>query len=203
MGVWDFSGAAAGTFLPEYIKSALGIAIYGMFLAIIIPPSKRSRPVLGVVLLASAMSCLFRFTPLLREISSGFVIIICALVGSRTGGCTETCRGGDGMIEEIGKYAMYIAVMAGVTYFIRMLPLTVFRKKIENRYIKSFLYYVPYAVLGAMTFPDVFSSTAFTLSAVVGVAVAILLAYFEKGLLTVALSACAAVFYTERIIMLF
>ena len=54
-----------------------------------------------------------------------------------------------------------------------------------------------------MTFPDVFSSTAFTLSAVVGVAVAILLAYFEKGLLTVALSACAAVFITERIIMLF
>ena len=107
------------------------------------------------------------------------------------------------MIEEIGKYAMYIAVMAGVTYFIRMLPLTVFRKKIENRYIKSFLYYVPYAVLGAVTFPDVFSSTAFTLSAVVGVAVAILLAYFEKGLLTVALSACAAVFITERIIMLF
>ena len=54
---------------------------------------------------------------------------------------------------------IYIAVMALVTYLIRMLPLVIFRKKIENRFIRSFLYYIPYAVLAAMTFPAVFSST--------------------------------------------
>ena len=87
---------------------------------------------------------------------------------------------------------IYIAVMALVTYLIRMLPLVIFRKKIENRFIRSFLYYIPYAVLAAMTFPAVFSST--------GLIVALLLAFFEKGLLTVALSSCVAVFVIEFLI---
>lgn len=89
--------------------------------------------------------------------------------------------------------------MAGVTYLIRMLPMVIFRKKIENKFIKSFLYYIPYAVLAAMTFPAVFSSTGGIWSAVVGVCVALLLAFFEKGLITVAVCACAAVFLTEWI----
>ena len=59
----------------------------------------------------------------------------------------------------------YIAVMAGVTYLIRMLPLTVFQKKIKNRFIRSFLYYIPYAVLGAMTFPAILYSTGSVYSA--------------------------------------
>lgn len=92
---------------------------------------------------------------------------------------------------------LYMAVMAGVTYLVRMLPLVVFRKKIKNKFIKSFLYYIPYAVLAAMTFPAVFSSTGSIWSAVAGLIVALLLALFEKGLVTVALSSCASVFIIE------
>lgn len=95
---------------------------------------------------------------------------------------------------------IYIAVMALVTYLIRMLPLVIFRKKIENRFIRSFLYYIPYAVLAAMTFPAFFSSTGSVWSAVAGLIVALLLAFFEKGLLTVALSSCVAVFVIEFLI---
>ena len=92
---------------------------------------------------------------------------------------------------------IYIAVMALVTYLIRIV---FFRKKIENRFIRSFLYYIPYAVLAAMTFPAVFSSTGSVWSAVAGLIVALLLAFFEKGLLTVALSSCVAVFVIEFLI---
>lgn len=94
---------------------------------------------------------------------------------------------------------LYILVMAGVTYLIRMLPLVLAKKEITNTYIKSFLYYVPYACLAAMTFPAILSSTSFTISALVGFAVAIIAAYKEKSLLTVALLACFAVFIVERI----
>ena len=72
-------GAAAGTFLPAIVRSALGIAIYGMFLAIVIPPAKRSKPILTAVILSALLSCLFRFLPLLQNVSKGFVIIICAV----------------------------------------------------------------------------------------------------------------------------
>ena len=94
---------------------------------------------------------------------------------------------------------LYILVMAGVTYLIRMLPLVLAKKEIKKVYIKSFLYYVPYACLAAMTFPAILSSTSFTISALVGFAVAIIAAYKEKSLLTVALLACFAVFIVERI----
>ena len=96
-----------------------------------------------------------------------------------------------------------LAVMAGVTYLVRMVPLVIFRKKIENTFIRSFLYYIPYAVLAAMTFPAVFSSTGGIWSALVGLLVALLLAFFEKGLVTVALCACAAGFLAEWIPTLF
>ena len=85
-----------------------------------------------------------------------------------------------------------IAVMAGVTYVIRAIPMVVFRKKITNRWVRSFLYYVPYTVLAAMTFPAVFSSTPSQLSATAGCIAAVLLAYCKRGLLTVALGAAAA-----------
>ena len=75
-----FLGAAAGNILPEAIKAALGIAIYGMFLAIIIPPSKKSRPVLGVVVASMAVSTVFAVTPVLKQVSSGFMIIITTLL---------------------------------------------------------------------------------------------------------------------------
>ena len=85
---WSFGtflGAAASSLLPPIVQSALGIAIYGMFLAIIIPPAKHNRPVLKVVLFAVVLSCIFRFVPGLQTISSGFVIIICAVLAAGFG----------------------------------------------------------------------------------------------------------------------
>ena len=98
---------------------------------------------------------------------------------------------------------IYILVMAGVTYLIRMLPLALSKKEITNPYIKSFLYYVPYACLAAMTFPAILTSTASIISGAVGFAAALFMAYREKSLLTVALTACAAVFVAERILEFF
>ncbi len=91
---------------------------------------------------------------------------------------------------------IYIAVMAGVTYLIRMIPFTVFRKKIRNKYIRRFLYYIPYAVLSAMTIPAIFYSTGDVVTAVVGTIAALVLAYFNLPLIVVALSASAAALIT-------
>lgn len=92
-----------------------------------------------------------------------------------------------------------IAVMALVTYFVRMLPMVIFRKKITNVRVRSFLYYVPYVVLAAMTFPAIFSSTGTTPSAAAGCAAAVVLAYFKRGLLTVAVGAALAVFLVQML----
>ena len=98
------------------------------------------------------------------------------------------------------RLLLYIAVMAGVTYLVRMVPLMVFRKKIKSQYIQSFLYYVPYAVLGAMTVPAVFYATGNTVSAAVGLAAAFILAFFGRSLIVVALSASGAAFIAELMI---
>lgn len=100
------------------------------------------------------------------------------------------------------KVYLYIFIMALVTYLVRMLPLVLFRKKIESRFIKSFLYYVPYAVLGAMTLPDILSSTGSIYSALLGLGAAVILAFREKGLLTVALCSCGVVFVAECVLRL-
>ena len=94
---------------------------------------------------------------------------------------------------------LYVLVMAVVTYLIRMLPLTLIKGKIENQFIKSFLYYVPYACLMAMTFPTVLFATDYIIAAVLGVAVAILLALKGKGLVTVAVAASVTVFVASLI----
>ncbi len=96
----------------------------------------------------------------------------------------------------------YLAVTAGVTYLIRMLPMTLFRKEIRSRFIRSFLAYIPYAVLGAMTFPDVIHSTGDIRTAACGTAVAVLLAWRGRSLLTVALAACCAVALAQGFILL-
>lgn len=72
-------GAAAGSLLPELILNALGVAIYGMFIAIIIPPAKKSRAVRAAVILAALLACIMRYTPCLRNISGGFAVILCAV----------------------------------------------------------------------------------------------------------------------------
>ena len=90
--------------------------------------------------------------------------------------------------------AIYIVVMAGVTYLIRMIPFTFFRREIKSRFFKSFLYYIPYAVLSAMTVPAIFYTTHNIWTAVLGTAVAVVLACFEMPLIVVALAASAAAF---------
>ena len=95
-----------------------------------------------------------------------------------------------------------VAVMAIVTYIPRMLPLTFMRRKIQNRFIRSFLYYVPYAVLGAMTFPDVLYATGSLWTALAGLIVAVLMAWRGRSLLTVAVGACLAVAAAQGVMML-
>ncbi|SDA20847.1 Branched-chain amino acid transport protein (AzlD) [Ruminococcus sp. YE71] len=92
--------------------------------------------------------------------------------------------------------AIYILVMAGVTYLIRMLPFTFFTKKIESRFLRSFLYYVPYAVLSAMTFPAIFYATGNTVSSAVGTAAALILAFLDLPLIAVAVAASGTAFVT-------
>ena len=75
-------GAVCGQILPAFVMSALGIAVYGMFLAIIIPPAKKSRPVLYAVLGAMAISCLLTYVPVINQISSGFAIIIATVIAA-------------------------------------------------------------------------------------------------------------------------
>ena len=95
----------------------------------------------------------------------------------------------------------YLIVMAGVTYLIRMLPMTVFRREIRSVFVKSFLHYVPYAVLGAMTFPDVLYATGSLWTALAGLVVAVLMAWRGRSLLTVAVGACLAVAAAQGVMM--
>ena len=100
----------------------------------------------------------------------------------------------DGMPEGLSlpRLVLYMVLMAGVTYLIRMIPFTVFRREIKSRFIRSFLSYVPYAVLGAMTFPGILYATSSIPSAIAGTVVGMILAFCDKSLLTVALGASGA-----------
>ena len=91
---------------------------------------------------------------------------------------------------------IYILVMAVVTYLIRMLPFTLIRGRVKSRFLRSLLYYIPYAVLAAMTFPSIFYATGDTLTAVTGTVVALILAYFRMPLIVVALAAAGTSFLT-------
>ena len=86
-----------------------------------------------------------------------------------------------------------VAIMASITYVLRVLPVTLIRKKVKSPYINAFLNYVPFAILGALTVPDVFYSTQETISAVLGTIVALIAAYMGRGLLTVTISAILTV----------
>ena len=105
------------------------------------------------------------------------------------------------MVSE--KFIIYLVIMAGVTYLVRLLPMLLVRKKITNRFIYSFLHYVPYAVLTAMTFPAVFYATGSLISATVGVVVALLVILLGRGMILTSLLSCVSVLVTEVILMLF
>ena len=95
-----------------------------------------------------------------------------------------------------------IAVMAAVTYVVRALPLTLFRHKLKSVFVRSFLAYIPYAVLGAMTLPAILFSTDSVAGAAAGLVTAAVLSYMERSLLTVALAACGTVFVVEQLLHL-
>ncbi len=101
---------------------------------------------------------------------------------------------------EMSRVLMSIAIMAIVTYIVRVVPLTLFRKQIKSRYIRSFLDYTPFAVLGVMTFPDVFTSTGSVYSAVAGTIVALVLGYMRKGIVTVSCAAIVVVYFVEMLL---
>ena len=100
------------------------------------------------------------------------------------------------------NYVIYLFVMAGITYLIRMVPLVLVKKKIKNKYILSFLYYIPYAVLSVMTFPAIFYSTSSVLSAAVGTIIALTIAFMNKSMVIVAAFSSLGVFVTELILRL-
>lgn len=96
------------------------------------------------------------------------------------------------------SFYLYVLVMAGVTYLIRVIPLVLINREIKNRFIKSFLYYVPYAALASMTFPAILFSTTEVIAAAAGLIVAFIMAFKEKSLLFVAAFACLTVFIVEQ-----
>ena len=98
---------------------------------------------------------------------------------------------------------VYIFTMALTTYLIRVLPLTIFRKPIKSVFLRSFLHYVPYACLSAMTFPAILTSTATIISGAAALVVAVVLAYRGKSLIVVAVSSSAAVLITECLLPFF
>ena len=101
---------------------------------------------------------------------------------------------------DISGFWIYLILISVSTYLIRTVPFAMMRKKIENRFIRSFLYYIPYTVLSAMTFPAVLYATGNIYAASVGVMVAIVLAFFNKGLTLVAVSSCITVFLVDQFI---
>ncbi len=92
---------------------------------------------------------------------------------------------------------IYMLIMAGVTYIIRVLPLTLIRKEIKSTFIRSFLYYVPYVTLSVMTFPAIIEATENPIAAAIAFVTAILLAWFGRSLFQVSVIACIVVFITE------
>ncbi|MBP5466697.1 MAG: AzlD domain-containing protein [Clostridia bacterium] len=103
-------------------------------------------------------------------------------------------------MSELARMFILLFAMTGITYLIRMLPLVFFGKKITSRYLKSLLFYSPYAVLSGMTFPFILYSTGNYFTALTGTVIALIAAAFKLSLITVAVLACVAVFITLLIL---
>ena len=97
------------------------------------------------------------------------------------------------------KFLVYLFVMAGVTYLVRAIPIALIKEKIKNRFVLSFLHYIPYTVLSAMTVPAIFYATDSPVSAAVGFVVALVAAFFNRSLVQVAALSCLGVLATEII----
>ena len=93
-----------------------------------------------------------------------------------------------------------VIIMALITYIIRVVPITILKKEVQSNFIKSFLYYVPYAVLAALTFPSIFWATEDTMTAAIGTITAVVLALCNQGLVVVAVGAILAVYLSGMIL---
>ena len=102
-------------------------------------------------------------------------------------------------MNEIVKFFLYLFVMAGVTYLVRAIPIALIKEKIKNRFVLSFLHYIPYTVLSAMTVPAIFYATDSPITAAIGFIVALIAAFFERSLVQVAALSCLGVLITELI----
>lgn len=98
-----------------------------------------------------------------------------------------------------GKFLVYLLAMAGVTYLVRMIPMVLIKEKIKNRFILSFLHYIPYTVLSVMTVPACFYATGNPFSAIIGFGVAVVAAFFERSLIQVAVLSCIGVLGAELV----
>ena len=98
------------------------------------------------------------------------------------------------------KFIPYLLIMAGVTYLVRMIPLVTIKEKIKNKFILSFLHYIPYTVLSVMTVPTIFYATGNHITAIIGFIIAIIAAFFERSLVQVAALSCLGVLVTEIVI---
>ena len=187
-------GGAATSVMPEALSSALGIALYGSDhsagqggeeCAVYSDTGGSGQP--GFHVSPGTFRTWERMVDHYHHSS-----------GERCGGLAVSKKRGRGGKDRMstGYLLTGIAVMAAITYLVRVLPMAIFRKRIRSRFVQSFLYYVPYAVLSAMTFPAIFGSTGSKLGAAAGCAAALVLAYFRKGLLMVAVG--AAVFWCRR-----
>ena len=177
-------GIMAGNLLPLRVVSALSVALYGMFLAIIIPPARQNRVVAALVLLSFA-------APFPRA-RAPFCSPCCFRPGPPCCSPFQSRRK-----KPMPSNYLYIAVMALVSYTIRILPLTLIRKPIRNRFIQSFLYYVPYATLAVMTFPAIIHATQTPISGAAALAAGIAAAWMGAGLFPVSVICCALVLLIE------
>ena len=103
-------------------------------------------------------------------------------------------------MNDLKYFLTALFVMAGITYFVRMLPFVIFRKKIKNNFLKSFFYYIPYAVLAAMTIPAMLYAVPSKIAAAAGLVAGFILAFFKRSLLIVAIGACAVAFIIQLIL---
>ncbi len=104
---------------------------------------------------------------------------------------------------ENSRFFVYLFVMAGVTYLVRAIPMVLIKEKIKNKFVLSFLHYIPYTVLSAMTVPAIFYATDSPITATVGFIVAVVAALFERSLVQVAAFSCLGVLVTEIVIKMF
>ena len=193
-------GVVLGNVLPGGVLVRFLLSLYGMFLAIIIPPARDNKVIRGLVIIAMAASFLFTKIPVIKNVSSGMKVIILTVVISGVAAVLFPLPDEEKEEEEANhehNIYLYILVMAAVTYLIRVLPLTLIKKEIKNKTVRSFLFYVPYVTLAVMTFPAILTASNSMVAAGIGFVVALILAWRRTSMFVVSLVSCAIVYILE------